>query len=1100
MGDSSNSLGAQVPVEAAGEEREVVGDNVDGRRAADVGGERGAAHGQDACSPAVDQGDDGNTKDAAAARPNNGDAESVTHVLTPNTPAAESASPAPAAAAASEREAQPVDASEPAAAAPAAAQPDVRARQRPRVARTEPSPEPADTAAAPSVSARAQLEAAIEKDPRSAENWTALLDLVLSAQDLAETRTVYDRFFEFFPNAAAQWIAYAELELAHSHFQEVDTIFTRCLRTTMSVELWKFYLSYTRRVNPLPPYTNEDDSPRDQTRRVLEEAYEFSLKYIGWDRDSGSIWQDYINLVREREARGTWQEGQKMDQLRRIFQRAVTVPLNFVEAIWRDYDAYENSLNKVTAKKFLAERSPAYMQARTMLRELKQHTDPLVRPALPLEPLSVLPTTPATGGSAALPRTPAKERHALQLWRRYLTWEEKNPLMLEDAALLQSRVQSAYKKAVMCVRFDAVVWYMAATYCQAQHRESDALWWYKSGTEACPWSLLLCFGYAELCRAQGRYADAVTALDGLVAYTQTQIDRRLDALHAACRAVDADVDAERKRVREQFEQQDAAPGEERDAAELVDMERHLHERRVQRKGALEDEAQADVNEWKDNLAQVWIRYMHFVRCAEGIRPTRQVFGRARKTKHCSWPVYEANALLEYHCSKEQGIATKVFELALKTFGNDPHLVVRYLDFLIATNDDANARAVLERTVSGLTPQQARPIWDRWAEYEFCFGDASAVSRLTARLGELYPDESRVEVAAGRLRYRTLDAVRGRELGHSHALACAARRLPAAAPAVVSLVDEDEDDASESRASTPVAAAAGRQSMEEIRKSILGGSTDVGRRDTEKRGWGPKQETVPPSKKAKHAADTPPARRSVAREAPSAVPEAILYFMGYLPNAAVFDGPRISPDNIFECLLHSNMPAPKMPAPRKAIWVKYPNPYTDHVRSVDVLERRICPQTGRVYTERVMALQQNVPQWIKKQLVGVKDETYVRETVTVDPQTQSVHMASNNLSFAEYFEVRERVQYSPCAENGSAAALSGACTRFDQTADFVCCGLRGSSKLLASAAGRVEDASCSRFRDNAHLGRAGFVHVLQRLYPDTPQADPPPFEPHAIHAE
>ena len=176
------------------------------------------------------------------------------------------------------------------------------------------------------------------------------------------------------------------MELAHSNFQHVGAIFMRCLRTTMSIELWQYYLQYTRRVNPLPPFTGEDNSPREQTRRILEDAYDFALKHIGWHHESGVIWQDYLNLVREREVRGSWQEGQKMDLLRKIFRRAVVIPINQVEAIWREYDAYENALNKVTAKKFLAEISPGYMQARAVLRDLKRITGNLARPKLPLLP------------------------------------------------------------------------------------------------------------------------------------------------------------------------------------------------------------------------------------------------------------------------------------------------------------------------------------------------------------------------------------------------------------------------------------------------------------------------------------------------------------------------------------------------------------------------------------------------------------------------------------------------------------------------------------------------------------------------------------------
>ena len=37
-----------------------------------------------------------------------------------------------------------------------------------------------------------------------------------------------------------------------------------------------------------------------------------------------------------------------MDLLRKLYQKAVKIPLSNVEQIWKDYDAFENGLNKLT--------------------------------------------------------------------------------------------------------------------------------------------------------------------------------------------------------------------------------------------------------------------------------------------------------------------------------------------------------------------------------------------------------------------------------------------------------------------------------------------------------------------------------------------------------------------------------------------------------------------------------------------------------------------------------------------------------------------------------------------------------------------------------
>ena len=62
-----------------------------------------------------------------------------------------------------------------------------------------------------------------------------------------------------------------------------------------------------------------------------------------------------------------------MDALRKVYHRAVQIPLDNVEALWQELETFETGLNRITAKKFMADLSPAHMQARTTLRQLTNH-------------------------------------------------------------------------------------------------------------------------------------------------------------------------------------------------------------------------------------------------------------------------------------------------------------------------------------------------------------------------------------------------------------------------------------------------------------------------------------------------------------------------------------------------------------------------------------------------------------------------------------------------------------------------------------------------------------------------------------------------------
>lgn len=84
------------------------------------------------------------------------------------------------------------------------------------------------------------------------------------------------------------------------------------------------------------------------------------------------------------------------------------------------------------------------MTARKALRELRAMFDHLSMPSLPTPPDWTSPTSTA--------------REDLMLWKKYLAYEEANPLDIEEASLLETRVTFAYKKAVGSMRFFAEIW------------------------------------------------------------------------------------------------------------------------------------------------------------------------------------------------------------------------------------------------------------------------------------------------------------------------------------------------------------------------------------------------------------------------------------------------------------------------------------------------------------------------------------------------------------------------------------------------------------------------------------------------------------------
>jgi hypothetical protein len=78
------------------------------------------------------------------------------------------------------------------------------------------------------------------------------------------------------------------------------------------------------------------------------------------------------------------------------------------------------------------------------------------------------------------------------------------------------------------------------------------------------------------------------------------------------------------------------------------------------------------------------------------------------------------------------VARNVFELAVKKFPQLPWVAVQYVDFLDAQRDDANARALCERSLDVLRSEAAGEVWARYLELETSRGDLVAVARVNAR--------------------------------------------------------------------------------------------------------------------------------------------------------------------------------------------------------------------------------------------------------------------------------------------------------------------------------------------------------------------------------
>ncbi|KAB8071606.1 mRNA 3'-end-processing protein rna14 [Aspergillus leporis] len=599
------------------------------------------------------------------------------------------------------------------------------------------------------------LEDRIQEDPRGdIPAWVELLNEHRSRNRIDSAREVYERFLKVFPFSAEKWVEYASMESELNELYRLEQIFNRTLLTIPDVQLWTVYLDYVRRRNPLTTDTT------GQSRRIISSAYDLAFQYVGVDKDSGSIYTDYVQFIRSGPGNvggSGWQDQQKMDLLRKAYQKAICIPTQAVNTLWKEYDQFEMGLNKLTGRKFLQEQSPAYMTARSSYTELQNITKDLNRTTLPRLP-------PVLGSDGDI-----EFGQQVDIWKRWIKWEKGDPLVLkeEDQAAFKARVIYVYKQALMALRFLPEIWFEAAEFCFLNDMENEGNEFLKHGIEANPESCLLAFKRADRleitteseqdpikrgAKVREPYDRLLNAIYELVAKARTRESQDVARLEETFAKMNPDTQPSKTDDDDDDDDQSESKARESVKNSQIEALRNAHAIQI---GIL-----------SKTISFAWIALMRAMRRIQGkgkpgeMPGSRQVFADARKRGRITSDVYIASALIEYHCYKDPA-ATKIFERGAKLFPDDENFALEYLKHLIDINDVINARAVFEMTVRKLASNpenvhKTKPIFAFLHEYESRYGDLVQVINLENRMRELFPEDPTLEQFAHRYANPTFD--------------------------------------------------------------------------------------------------------------------------------------------------------------------------------------------------------------------------------------------------------------------------------------------------------------------------------------------------------
>lgn len=199
----------------------------------------------------------------------------------------------------------------------------------------------------------------INADPWNYKAWYSLLSEIASLSestiqniDKPSVESLFKQALENYPADGKFWLIYAEYVYKNKNFSMLEEIFAQSLPCVINcTDLWKLYLKYVKETNV--PSTNEDIQVQKDKRSLVIKAYEAAIASIGCSPFSGSLWQDFIDYIKSLQAESFYEEQQNVDLLRKIYSRAIQIPTASIESIWREFDAFENQLNKLTVTCFV---------------------------------------------------------------------------------------------------------------------------------------------------------------------------------------------------------------------------------------------------------------------------------------------------------------------------------------------------------------------------------------------------------------------------------------------------------------------------------------------------------------------------------------------------------------------------------------------------------------------------------------------------------------------------------------------------------------------------------------------------------------------------
>ena len=152
----------------------------------------------------------------------------------------------------------------------------------------------------------------------------------------------------------------------------------------------------------------------------------------------------------------------------------------------------------------------------------------------------------------------------------------------------------------------------------------------------------------------------------------------------------------------------------------------------------------------------------------------------------------------------------------------------------------------------------------------------------------------------------------------------------------------------------------------------------------------------------------------------------------------------------------------------AVWMKYPNPFSSHVISTDILSRHLDPETGILHTVRLIHKTGTLPTWIVNMIKS--QEAFVIEESVVDPEKCFMQTKTRNLTHQRFLIAEEIQTYTknPDELNWTLAECKAT----------VKCNF--GSKWTGGLGAKIEGMGVKRFADHFPKSKMAMIYILDKL--------------------